>query len=151
MGAAMARPRALRFPDGLRGLTVVVVCLAIAAVSLSVAIALPAAPFALLLTPVFGATCIWMFVSARYEWSLAVLLLYLALVDGFVRLATGIPELTLLRDGLLWARGLGAGLRPLVRRQALTMPSLSKWIIAYASAVLVQLTNPAAVSWTYAV
>src|SRR3954454_18451001 len=151
MGAATAAPRALRFPDALRGLAAVVVCRAIAAVSLSVAIALPRAPFALLLTPVFGATCIWMFVSARYEWSLAVLLLYLTLVDGFVRLATGIPELTLLRDGLLWAIVLGAVLRPLVRRQALTMPPLSKWVIAYAAAVLVQLTNPAAVSWTHAV
>src|SRR3954465_1898258 len=124
MGAAIARPRALRLPDGLRGVPLVVVCLAIAAVSLSVAIALPAAPFALLLTPVFAAVCIWMFLSARYEWSLAVLLLYLALVGGFVRLATGIPELTLLRDGLLWAIVLGTVLRPLVRRQALTMPPL---------------------------
>src|SRR4051812_28230858 len=151
MGAAMARPRALRFPDGLRGLTVVVVCLAITAVSLSVAIALPAAPFALLLTPVFGATCIWMFVSARYEWSLAVLLLYLALVDGFARLATGTPELTLLRDGLLYAIVLGLALRALVRRQPLSMPPLSVWVVAYVAVVLVQLTNPAAGSLPHAV
>src|SRR3954469_6769482 len=151
MGAAMARPRALRFPDGLRGLTVVVVCLAIAAVSLSVAIALPAAPFALLLTPVFGATCIWMFVSARYEWSLAVLLLYLALVDGFVRLTTGIPELTLLRDGLLYAIVLAAALRALVGRRPLGMPPLGSWVVAYVAVVLVQLTNPAAGSLTHTV
>src|SRR4051812_7972721 len=151
MGAATAAPRAPRFPDVPQGLAAVVLCLAIVAISLSVAIALPAAPFALLLTPVFAAVCIWMFLSARYEWSLAVLLLYLALVDGFVRLATGIPELTLLRDGLLWAIVLGAVLRPLVRRQALTMPPLSKWVIAYAAAVLVQLPTPAAVSWTHAV
>src|SRR3954452_9714632 len=151
MGAAMARPRVLRFPDGLRGLTVVVVCLAIAAVSLSVAIALPAAPFALLLTPVFGATCIWMFVSARYEWSLAVLLLYLALVDGFVRLTTGIPELTLLRDGLLYAIVLAAALRALVGRGPLGMPPLGSWVVAYVAVVLVQLTNPAAGSLTHTV
>src|SRR4051794_9884894 len=151
MGAATAAPRALRLPDGLRGLAAVVVCLAIIAVSLSVAIALPAAPFALLLTPVFGATCIWMFVSARYEWSLAVLLLYLALVDGFVRLTTGIPELTLLRDGLLYAIVLAAALRALVGRRPLGMPPLGSWVVAYVAVVLVQLTNPAAGSLTHTV
>src|SRR3954462_11089472 len=108
MGAATAGPRGLRFPAALPGLAAPGLRLPIIAVSLSVAIALPAAPFALLLTPVFGATCISMFVSERYEWSLAVLLLYVALVDGFVRLTTGIPELTLLRDGLLYAIVLAA-------------------------------------------
>src|SRR3954454_21841348 len=151
MGAATAAPRAPRFPDVPQGLAAVVVCLAIAAVSLSVAIALPAAPFALLLTPVFGATCIWMFVSARYEWSLAVLLLYLALVDGFVRLTTGIPELTLLRDGLLYAIVLAAALRALVGRRPLGLPPLGSWVVGYVAVVLVQLTNPAAGSLTHTV
>src|SRR3954447_7761357 len=151
MGAATAAPRAPRFPDVPQGLAAVVLCLAIVAISLSVAIALPAAPFALLLTPVFAAVCIWMFVSARYGWSLAVLLLYLALVDGFVRLATGTPELTLLRDGLLYAIVLGLALRALVRRQPLSMPPLSVWVVAYVAVVLVQLTNPAAGSLPHAV
>src|SRR6478672_5963003 len=98
MGAAVASPAPLRSREGSRGVLAAVGALAIAAASLSAAIALPAAPFALLLAPIFGAACIWMFVSPHYEWSLAVLLLYLALADGVVRLATGTSELTLLRD-----------------------------------------------------
>jgi glycosyltransferase involved in cell wall biosynthesis len=114
-----------------------------AALSLGAAIALPAPPFAILAELAFGATCVWMFVNPRYEWSLAVLLLYLALADGVVRLATGTSELTLLRDGLLYAIVLGAVVRGLVRRQPLEAPPLTAWVVAFTVVVLVQLANPA--------
>jgi glycosyltransferase involved in cell wall biosynthesis len=126
-----------------------VACLAIATVSLSAAITLPAAPFALLLAPIVGAVCVWMFVSARYEWSLVVLLLYLALADGAVRLATGTSELTLVRDALLYAIVLGAIVRGIVRRQPFEPPPLTAWVVAFVLVVLVQLANPADGSFTH--
>jgi glycosyltransferase involved in cell wall biosynthesis len=149
MGAALAVPASLRSRKGTRGLVAAVGCVAIAAVSLSAAIALPAAPFALLLVPIFGAACVWMFVNPRYDWSLAALLLYLALADGVVRLATGDSELTLLRDGLLYAIVLGVVVRALVRRQSFAPPPLTAWVVAFAIVVLAQLANPANGSLTH--
>jgi glycosyltransferase involved in cell wall biosynthesis len=150
MGAALARPVSLRSQSGWRGLAATLACLAAAALSLQIAIALPEAPFALLLAPVFGATCLWMFLSPRYEWTLAVLLLYLALADGVVRLMTGTSELTLLRDALLYAIVLGAVVRGLVRRQPLETPPLTAWVVAFALVVAVQLANPASGSFGHA-
>src|SRR5215208_497576 len=45
----------------------------------------------------------WMFVSENYPLTLGVLLLYLGLLDGFVKLSTGIGFATLGRDVLLYA------------------------------------------------
>ena len=149
MGAAVASPAPFRSQAGSRGLVGATACLAIAAVSLGAAIALPAAPFALLLAPVFGAACVWAFVSPRSGWSLVVLLLYLALADGVVRLVTGTSELTLLRDGLLYAIVLGVVVRGLVRRQAFEPPPLTAWVVAFVLVVLVQLANPAGGSFTH--
>ncbi len=148
MGAAVAaRLAPLRSGLGSRPLVAAVVCVAVAAVSLEAAIAFPEAPFAVLLTPAFGAACLWMFLSSRYEWSLAVLLLYLALADGFIRLKTGTSELTLLRDGLLYAIVLGAVARGFVQRKPFEAPPLTAWVVAFAAVVLVQLANPAAGSF----
>jgi glycosyltransferase involved in cell wall biosynthesis len=143
MGAAVARPAPLRLRAGSRALAAAVTGLAMAALSLGAAIALPAPPFAVLAALAFGATCVWMFLTPRYEWSLAVLLLYLALADGVIRLATGASELTLLRDGLLYAIVLGAVARGLVRRQPLEPPPLTAWVVAFTAVVLVQVANPA--------
>src|SRR5437764_8570781 len=143
MDAALASRPPLRPGEGSRGLVPAVVCLAIAAASLSAAIALPAAPFVLLLAPVAGAACVWMFLSPRYEWSLVALLVNLALADGVVRLATGTSELTLIRDALLYAIVLGVVLRALVRRQRLEVPPLTGWVVAFTAVVLLQLANPA--------
>jgi glycosyltransferase involved in cell wall biosynthesis len=143
MDAAVASRAPLRPGEGSRGPVAAVAYLAIAAGSLSAAIALPAAPFVLLLAPVGGAACLWMFLSPRYEGSLVALLLYLALADGVVRLATGTSELTLIRDGLLYAIVLGVVVRALVRRQRLELPPLTGWVVVFTAVVLVQLANPA--------
>ncbi len=90
-----------------------------------------------------------MFVSPRYEWSLVVLLLYLALADGVVRLTTGTSELTLVRDALLYAIVLGAVVRGLIRRQPFEPPPLTAWVVAFVAVVLVQLANPADGSFTH--
>src|SRR3954471_11934733 len=150
MGAAVARPLPLLPQSRSRGLVAALVCLAAAAASGGAAVALPDTPFLLLLPPVFGAICVWMFLSPRYEWTLVVLLLYLGLADGFIRLSTGTTELTLLRDGLLYAIVLGAVVRGLVRRQPLEAPPLTAWVAAFALVVLIQLGNPSSGSLPHA-
>jgi hypothetical protein len=84
----------------------------------------------------------WMFLTERYEWSLAVLILYLGLADGYLKLSTGSPKATLLRDVFLYAIVAGAMVRAAVRHKRLTLPPLSGWVIAWLFVVAVQLFNP---------
>src|SRR4051794_33869147 len=126
-----------------RGLTAAAACLAVAALSLGVAAALPDAPFALLPALLLGAVCAWMFLSPRTDRSLALLFLYLALAAGVIRLATGTSQLTLIRDLMLYAIVFGVVVRGLVRGAPLEPPPLTAWVVAFVAVVLVQLANPA--------
>jgi hypothetical protein len=144
VSSTLVRP-APRGPSAvvLRPLLVVLVWLAVAAVSFRAAVVLPTAPIEVILLAVFGVTCTWMLLSSRYKWTLAVVLLYVALADGFIRLRTGTSELTLLRDGLLYAVVIGAVVRTLVRRDRVEVPPLTGWVVAFVAAVFIQLANPA--------
>lgn len=84
----------------------------------------------------------WMFLSENYAATLAVLLLYLGLLDGFLKLKTGLQVATLGRDVLLYAIVGGALLRFLIRRQGVRMPPMAGWALAYALVVLVSMFNP---------
>ena len=86
---------------------------------------------------------VWMFFSERIERPLAVFLLYLGLLDGFLKLRTNSSSITLGRDALLYAIVLGYLARATLRRQSLPLPPLSGWVLAFAAVVLVQLFNPA--------
>jgi hypothetical protein len=85
----------------------------------------------------------WMFFSPRIERPLAVLLLYLGLLDGFLKLKTNSQAMTLGRDVLLYAILLGFLARSTLRRESLRLPPLSGWVLAFTLVVLVQLFNPA--------
>jgi hypothetical protein len=91
------------------------------------------------------------FASRRVEVSLAAFLLYLGLGDGFLRLWTGIPELTLVRDALLLAIVAGAIIRALGARSSLPFPPLTGWIVALVALALVQVLNPENQKLSYAV
>jgi hypothetical protein len=84
----------------------------------------------------------WLLLSERYEWSLAVLMLYVGLADGYLKLSTGSSQATLLRDMLLYAIATGALIRLAVRRESPSWPPLSGWVIAWAAVVAVQVANP---------
>jgi hypothetical protein len=84
----------------------------------------------------------WMFLSERYEWSLAFLMLYLGLADGFLKLKTGSSHATLLRDVLLYSLVAGVIVRAAVRRQRLELPPLGGWLVAWLLVIVVQLANP---------
>ncbi|HEY1775370.1 MAG TPA: hypothetical protein VGG41_04350 [Solirubrobacteraceae bacterium] len=92
---------------------------------------------------VFACIAFWMFLSERPEWPLTVLALYLGLLDGYLKLSTGVEALTIVRDVLLYAIVVGILARAAIRRQHLALPPLGGWVVAFVTVVLVQLLNPA--------
>ncbi len=88
------------------------------------------------------AATVWMLCSERYEWTLVVLMLYLGLADGVLKLVTDAQPITLVRDLLFYAIAIGALIRMIVRREVITLPPLSGWAIAWFVVVVVQIANP---------
>jgi hypothetical protein len=84
----------------------------------------------------------WMFFSERYALTLAVLTLYLGVVDGYLKLKTGSQYATLARDVLLYAICLGLLARAVVRREEMRLPPFAGLLIVYVLLVVVQLANP---------
>jgi len=84
----------------------------------------------------------WMFFSARYERTLAVLLLYLGLFDGFLKLKTGATLATLGRDVLLYAIAAGATVRLVLIRRPVRIPPLTLGVIFWVVLCLAQVLNP---------
>ena len=84
----------------------------------------------------------WMFFSQRYEWTLAVLVLYLGLADGYLKLSTGNSHVTVVRDILLYAIVVGALVRIAVLNKPVSLPPLTGWIVAWVLVVGIQLFNP---------
>jgi hypothetical protein len=84
----------------------------------------------------------WMFFSERYALTLAVLTLYLGLVDGYLKLHTGSGYATLTRDALLYAICFGLLARAVVRRERIPLPPLTGMLVAYVLLVVLQLANP---------
>jgi hypothetical protein len=81
--------------------------------------------------------------SDRYPMTLTLIVLYLGLLEGPVKLGSGAhEEASVIRDILIFAVCLGAVLRLLVKRESITLPSLSAWPLAYAVLVLIEALNP---------
>jgi hypothetical protein len=95
---------------------------------------------------VAGVAC-WMLVSDRLEWTLLVLLGYLGLFDGFLKLRLDRSGVTLLRDVLLYSIILGALARWAVRRESYRWPPYSAWVAAWIGVVAIQLVNSANGGW----
>jgi O-Antigen ligase len=91
----------------------------------------------------FVALPVWLLVTNRPELGLAVLLLYLGLVDGFIKLKVGTELPTIGRDVLLYALAIGMLMRAKFSGKPLDLPPLTGWVAAFVLVVLVQLLNPA--------
>ena len=89
------------------------------------------------------ALTVWMFFSENMDRPMVVFLLYLGLLDGFLKLRTNSTAVTLVRDVLLYAILLGFLARAALRRQKLRPPPMTGWILAFVMVVIVQLANPA--------
>ncbi len=80
--------------------------------------------------------------SVRYEVTLTILVLYLGLLDGVVKLETANQMVSSLRDLMIAAVCIGAIVRMIVRRDEVRLPPLAGWVIAFVLLVLVQAVNP---------
>jgi hypothetical protein len=135
-----------------RGLGAMVLAAVLSAVAIAVSIRLSTA------TPLVAAgavvvllLCAWMVFEPRTELSLAVLMVYLAVADGYLKLKTGGSAATLARDLLLYAIVVGVLLRALVRGRELRLPPLTGWVVAWVVVVAIQVANPGGASWSHSV
>ena len=85
---------------------------------------------------------LWFATTRHTQLALALLMLYLGLLDGYLKLATGSNLVTFVRDVLLYAIVAGLLVRATVQGKRLLLPPLSGWVIAFAVLVLIQIPNP---------
>ena len=90
-----------------------------------------------------AAVVAWMLLSERYAWSLAVLMLYLGLLDGYLKLRTGSSNRSPWSGTCCSTRSSPAPCcGSAVRRRPLHLPPLAGWVIAWVVVVAVQIANP---------
>lgn len=99
---------------------------------------------------VFGVS-VWMLSSAKTHVTLAILMLYLGLADGVIKMMSNSSSATLGRDLLLYAIVIGIVVKRMLRKQPFTAPPLTGWILAFLGVIAVQLFNPGAVSLSHSV
>lgn len=93
-------------------------------------------------TVAFLAFAAWCFANRRVDRSLAALGLYLGLLDGYIKLSTGSPFVTLARDLLVAAIAGGVLLRAMTSHRRLALPPVGGLVLAFAAVVFVELFNP---------
>jgi hypothetical protein len=87
---------------------------------------------------------LWFAATRRTQLALALFMLYLGLLDGYLKLASSSNLVTFVRDLLLFAIVVGLLVRAVVQRKPLSLPPLSGWVLAFVVLVFVQLANPQA-------
>jgi hypothetical protein len=140
--AVTALPRAPRYPLRMLAASVVFALAAAVAIYASTRTDSTASPVKIVGVAVGVVTGAWMFISEKPEKPLVVFLLYLGLLDGYLKLRTNSNIITLGRDALLYAIAVGLLARAMIRRQPLHLPPLSGWVLAFVAVVLAQLANP---------
>ncbi len=112
-------------------------------IALGIAVEVPNPNFFLAVGIVVGALgLVALAASVRYEVTLAILALYLGLVDGVIKLETANQLVSSLRDIMIASICLGAVVRMVVRREKVRLPPLSGWVIAFVVLTLVGAFNP---------
>jgi O-antigen/teichoic acid export membrane protein len=95
-----------------------------------------------LIAPVVALVALWLFFNPRPELSLALFLVYLGALDGFIKLETGSSTITVGRDLFLWLIALGMLARKAIRREPLVLPRGTAVILLFVAIVLIQALNP---------
>ncbi len=115
-----------------------------AAAALAVTIALPKVSLPLVLMIVLGAVGVFaLIVSSRLVLTATLIVLYLGLLDGVVKLSFTSREATAsIQDVIILAVCLGAVMRLAVRKERVTLPPLSGWVLAWVGLVVVNAFNP---------
>jgi hypothetical protein len=89
-----------------------------------------------------AAIVVALIVSTRYTVTLTFLALYLGLLDGPIKLESASQAASTVRDVLISAIALGMILRLLAKRESVTMPPLSRWVLAFVAVVVIEAVNP---------
>lgn len=111
--------------------------------AIAIAIAVPKPSPVLALAATLGALGVLaLVISPRYEVSLALLALYLGLLDGPVKLLSASQFASAIRDILILAIVLGMVARAVVARERVRLPPLAGWVLAFVAVVLVEAANP---------
>jgi hypothetical protein len=92
------------------------------------------------LAAMFGV--IALLVSRRYEITLALVLLYLGLADGPIKLEAASAVASGMRDILIAAIALGMLMRLAVAKERVSPPPISLWVLAFVAFVLADAFNP---------
>ncbi len=79
---------------------------------------------------------------SRYEVTVTLVILYLGLLDGPVKLLSASQAASAARDVLIFAVVLGMLARMSPGEEGVKMPPLSAWVFAFAAAVIIQTVNP---------
>jgi hypothetical protein len=87
----------------------------------------------------FLAFPLWLATTSRTMWALGLVLLYMGLVDGFLKLQAGSEAVDIGRDLLLYATVAGVAFRA---RGPFRLPALGGWVLAWTIVIAVQLANP---------
>jgi putative inorganic carbon (HCO3(-)) transporter len=113
------------------------------AIALAIALQVPDPSPVVALGVILGALSIVVFVSStHYGVTLMLLALYLGLLDGPVKLESASTAASVVRDVLIFAIALGIAVRVMVRRQRVSLPALSGWVLAFVAIVLAEAVNP---------
>ncbi len=115
-----------------------------AVVGLAVTIALPDVSLAAVLAAIAAVLLVvWLMRCTNVTLTATLLVLYLGLLDGPVKLAIGAHEVTAsVRNVLILAVCLGVLMRIVVRRERVKMPPLAGWVAAFVGVVLIEVFNP---------
>jgi glycosyltransferase involved in cell wall biosynthesis len=84
----------------------------------------------------------WLFFSARFEWTLLAVAVFVTLIEGPLKLGYGGDLATVARDLLLAAIVAGGLARLAVQGNRVELPPLSGFVIAWCAIVLAQVANP---------
>ena len=115
-----------------------------AVIALGITVELPNTSLLLVLAVILVALgIVALMVSSRLEVTVALLALYLLLLDGPVKLLIGSHETTAAVPNLLIvAVCAGALMRLVVRRERVVLPQLSGWVLAFVGIVAIEAFNP---------
>ena len=118
--------------------------LASGALALGVTIALPHTSLLIVLGAIVAVIgIVALVVNSRLEVSVAILAVYLGLFDGPVKLGIGRSEATAgVRNVLILAVCLGALMRLFARREKVTLPPLTGWVLAFVAIVVLDAFSP---------
>jgi hypothetical protein len=113
-------------------------------ISLAIAVAVPKPNTGLtLVLAVGGLGVVALVTNQRLEVTVTLVVLYLGLLDGPVKLLSGGHELaSVVRDILIFAVSAGALLRLLAKRQRIELPPLIGWVLLWVALVVVEAFNP---------